>query len=74
MILILPAPIVWSLNTDVRKKVILTGLFSMGKHHKHSNLPKALRNLHCDQGPSLASLAFSACDRSSYYTSLATAT
>ncbi|KAG9564896.1 hypothetical protein KCU61_g7293, partial [Aureobasidium melanogenum] len=30
MILVLPAPIVWSLNTDVRKKVILTGLFSMG--------------------------------------------
>ncbi|KAI4744585.1 hypothetical protein E4T44_15117, partial [Aureobasidium sp. EXF-8845] len=30
MILILPIPIVWGLNTDVRKKVILTGLFSMG--------------------------------------------
>lgn len=31
MILILPIPIVWGLNTDVRKKVILTGLFSMGR-------------------------------------------
>ncbi|THZ03651.1 hypothetical protein D6C95_03654 [Aureobasidium pullulans] len=30
MILILPVPIVWGLNTDTRKKVILTGLFSMG--------------------------------------------
>ncbi|KAI5272529.1 hypothetical protein E4T47_04206 [Aureobasidium subglaciale] len=30
MILILPVPIVWGLNTDIRKKVILTGLFSMG--------------------------------------------
>lgn len=30
MILVLPAPIVWNLNTDVRKKIILTGLFSMG--------------------------------------------
>ncbi|KAI5206464.1 hypothetical protein E4T39_02430 [Aureobasidium subglaciale] len=32
MILILPVPIVWGLNTDIRKKIILTGLFSMGKH------------------------------------------
>lgn len=31
MILVLPIPIVWGLNTDLRKKVILTGLFSMGK-------------------------------------------
>lgn len=31
MILLLPVPIVWGLNTDLRKKVILTGLFSMGK-------------------------------------------
>lgn len=31
MILLLPAPIVWGLNTDTRKKIILTGLFSMGK-------------------------------------------
>ncbi|KEQ70870.1 hypothetical protein M436DRAFT_52556 [Aureobasidium namibiae CBS 147.97] len=30
LILLLPVPIVWGLNTDVRKKVILTGLFSMG--------------------------------------------
>ncbi|KAI4721908.1 hypothetical protein E4T48_01880 [Aureobasidium sp. EXF-10727] len=30
MILLLPVPIVWGLNTDLRKKIILTGLFSMG--------------------------------------------
>jgi hypothetical protein len=30
LILLLPIPIVWGLNTDTRKKVILTGLFSMG--------------------------------------------
>ncbi|KAH0026854.1 hypothetical protein KCU78_g4211, partial [Aureobasidium melanogenum] len=30
MILLLPAPIVWGLQTDTRKKIILTGLFSMG--------------------------------------------
>jgi hypothetical protein len=30
LILLLPIPIVWGLNTDKRKKVILTGLFSMG--------------------------------------------
>ncbi|KAI4849988.1 hypothetical protein E4T44_03011 [Aureobasidium sp. EXF-8845] len=30
MILLLPIPIVWGLNTDTRKKIIVTGLFSMG--------------------------------------------
>jgi hypothetical protein len=30
LILLLPIPIVWGLNTDKRKKIILTGLFSMG--------------------------------------------
>lgn len=42
MILLLPVPIVWGLNTDTRKKVILTGLFSMGKRNKapiYSNCP-----------------------------------
>lgn len=31
MILVLPIPIVWGLNTDMRKKITLTGLFSMGE-------------------------------------------
>jgi hypothetical protein len=30
LILLLPIPIVWGLNTDTRKKIIVTGLFSMG--------------------------------------------
>jgi len=74
LILLLPVPIVWGLNTDVRKKVILTGLFSMGKHPRNTELLKlAITNI-AIQDPSLALSVFSVCVPSSSYTNLATTT
>lgn len=72
MILLLPVPIVWSLNTDLRKKVILTGLFSMGKRDEANQPPKLSMTNTATQDPSLALSASSACAPSSSCTSLAT--
>ena len=44
LILLLPVPIVWGLNTDLRKKVILTGLFSMGKRDEANRPPTTLHD------------------------------
>lgn len=44
LILLLPVPIVWGLNTDIRKKVILTGLFSMGKRQTKHRIPKTFHD------------------------------